>query len=150
MTLQELIEQAMRARGFVTKAGNPNYRKLELAVFGNETKNVKRQLKNFYQSPSIFAVLYKHLDIGELIAFKEDELKNNSMTIEFTDFGVWVETHPVTKYDDDDDENDVEGQFVLSVEFEALVRLLDEATAKAVGEKMKKILENLKTIEIDG
>lgn len=146
MTLQELIEQAMRARGFVTKAGNPNYRKLELAVFGNETKNVKRQLKNFYQSPSIFAVLYKHLDIGELIAFKEDELKNNSMTIEFTDFGVWVETHPAEKHNN----NDVEGQFVLSVEFEALVRLLDEATANAVGEKMKKILENLKTIEIDG
>jgi len=142
MNIKQLIEQAMRARGFVTKSGNLNYRKLELATFGKETKNLKRQLDNFYKSPSIFAVLYKHLEIGDLIIFKE--LKNNYMQIEFTDFGVWVKTQPVEQHED----NEIKGQFVLSIEFEALVRLPDEATAEAAAEKMKNILNNLKSIEI--
>ena len=145
MTLQQLIERAMRERGFVTKKGSPNYRQLELSVFGEEKRNMKRQLDNFYKSHSIFAVLYKHLKIGELIEFKE--LKNEDMKIEFTDFGVWVETHPVVKAEEEDDDL-VEGQFILSVQLEALVRLPDESTAKTVEEKVRNFFEELKKIQI--
>ena len=81
MTIKQLIEQAMRERGFCSSLKkSPIYRQLEIAIFGKPTGNLARQLENFYESDSPFVKVFQCLQIGELILFK-----SSLSTVEITE-----------------------------------------------------------------